>query len=153
MPRNRPSMRFILSLLLPLASFSFALGLTLPLVRFEKLYFFEETPSLLEIVAGLFAGEDRPIAILVACFSVFLPAAKLLLLHVVAFGGGRARSLALLGAVSKWSMMDVMLVALVVFAAKTSGLATAVTQPGIWFYATATLSSALAALLCNRGRR
>lgn len=145
-------MRLILSLLLPLASFSFALGLTLPLVRFEKLYFFEETPSLIEIVLGLCAEGDEGLAILVGCFSILFPATKLLLLHVVAFGGGRGRSLALLGAVSKWSMMDVMVVALVVFAAKTSGLATAVTQPGIWFYATATLSSALAALMCRRGR-
>lgn len=145
-------MRLILSLLLPLASFSFALGLTLPLVRFEKLYFFEETPSLVEIVLGLRAGGDQGLALLVGCFSILFPAAKLLLLHVVAFGGGRGRSLALLGTVSKWSMMDVMVVALVVFAAKTSGLATAVTQPGIWFYATATLSSALAALMCRRGR-
>lgn len=145
-------MRLFLSLLLPLASFSFALGLTLPLMRFEKLYFFEETPSLIDIIIELAAGQDTALALLVGSFSVLLPAVKLLLLHVVAFGGGRGRSLALLSAVGKWSMMDVMLVALVVFAAKTSGLASAVTQTGIWFYATATLSSALAALICQRGR-
>ncbi|AXS41742.1 paraquat-inducible protein A [Breoghania sp. L-A4] len=143
-------MRLFLSLLLPLASFSFALGLTLPLVRFEKLYFFEETPSLIEIVLELTRGEDAALGVLVGCFSIALPAVKLLLLHVVAFGGGRGRSLTLLGAVGKWSMMDVMLVALVIFAAKTSGFATAVTQPGIWFYAFATLASAVAALICGR---
>ncbi len=32
-------------------------------------------------------------------------------------------------------MLDVVLVALVIFAAKTSGLATAFTQPGLWFFA------------------
>jgi paraquat-inducible protein A len=45
---------------------------------------------------------------------------------------------------SKWSMMDVLLVALVVFAAKTSGLAAAVSQPGVWFYALSTLLVAAA---------
>lgn len=145
-------MRLFLSLLLPLASFSFALGLTLPLMRFEKLYFFEETPSLVDIVRELAAGEDAALGVLVGFFSILLPATKLLLLHVVALGGGRGRSLSLLSAVGKWSMMDVMLVALVIFAAKTSGFATAATQPGIWFYAAATLSSALAALIFQRGR-
>ena len=40
-----------------------------------------------------------------------------------------------LRALSNWSMLDVVLVALVIFAAKTSGLATAFTQPGLWFFA------------------
>ena len=38
-------------------------------------------------------------------------------------------------ALSNWSMLDVVLVALVIFAAKTSGLATAFTRPGLWFFA------------------
>lgn len=51
---------------------------------------------------------------------------------------------ALVPFLSKWSMMDVLLVAIVIFAAKTSGLAEAFTQPGLWFYAA---SSMLAGLL------
>ena len=101
------------------------------------------------MVRGLDAEGDRALAILVGCFSILFPAIKILLLHVVALGG-RGHFLSLLGAVSKWSMMDVMVVALVVFAAKSSGLATAITQPGLWFYAFATLSTALAALMCRR---
>lgn len=143
-------MRLVLALLLPLAAFSFALGLTLPLLSFEKLYFFEETPSLIAIVRGLDAEGDRALALLVGCFSIVFPGIKILLLNVVALGGARGHFLGLLGAVSKWSMMDVMVVALVVFAAKSSGLATAVTQPGLWFYAFATLSTAVAAFLCRR---
>ena len=45
--------RIALPLLLLAAPFFLALGLTLPLVRFEKLYFFEETPSLIAIVTTL----------------------------------------------------------------------------------------------------
>ncbi|PTW59742.1 paraquat-inducible protein A [Breoghania corrubedonensis] len=141
-------MRLILALILPLATFSFALGLTLPLISFEKLYFFQETPSLIQVVSGLDREGDRALAILVGCFSILFPAIKLVLLHMVALGG-RGHFLTLLGAVSKWSMMDVMVVALVVFAAKSSGLATAMTQPGLWFYAFATVSTAIAALLCR----
>ena len=41
-------------------------------------------------------------------------------------------------------MLDVLLVALVIFAAKTSGLAAAITQPGLWFFAASTVLAAVA---------
>ena len=47
-------------------------------------------------------------------------------------------------------MMDVLLVALVIFAAKTSGLANAFAQPGLWFYATSAIAGAIAAGLLKR---
>jgi len=143
-------LRLATALLLPVATFCFALGITQPMIRMERLYFLEDRPSLLEMVEGLWTKGDHVIAVAVALFSVGLPAVKLCLIHVAALTGGKARSLALLGAVSKWSMMDVMLVALVLFAAKTSGLAKASVLPGLWFYAAATLTTALAAMLCRR---
>ncbi|MEO1747487.1 MAG: paraquat-inducible protein A, partial [Pseudomonadota bacterium] len=51
---------------------------------------------------------------------------------------------------SKWSMLDVILVALAIFAAKTSGLAAAISQPGIWFFAASTIASSIAAGLVLR---
>lgn len=145
-------MRMVLSLLLYVAAFSFGLGLTLPLVRFEKLYFFEETPTLIEIVSTLAREGDMALAVLIGAFSIAFPALKLMLLFFVAVAGGSVRKLGALSAVSKWSMMDVMIVALAIVAAKSSGLAAAVTLPGIWFYAAATISSALAAAILKRGR-
>ncbi len=47
-------------------------------------------------------------------------------------------------------MMDVLLVAILVFAAKTSGLASAASQPGIWFYAGSAALAAIAAELVKR---
>ncbi len=142
-------MRLLIAVLLPIATFSFALGITLPLMRLEKLYILEERPSLIEVIHGLWLEGDAALAVIVALFSIIFPAAKILLTHVAAVKGGKSRSLALLSAVSKWSMLDVMLVALVLFAAKTSGLATASILPGLWFYAGATLSTALVAALCR----
>jgi paraquat-inducible protein A len=134
------------ALLLLAAPFTFALGLTLPLMRFEKFFVFEETPSLIDVTLSLAADGEGVLAIVIGLFSVVLPAVKILVLYLAALGGAE-RSLRLLSAVGKWSMMDVMLVALVIFAAKTSGLAAAMTQPGIWFYAAATLSTAIVAAL------
>ncbi|WP_298820026.1 paraquat-inducible protein A [uncultured Roseibium sp.] len=143
-------MRLFLALLLPISTFSFALGLTQPLMRFERLYFLEDRPSLIRMITELWQDGDAALAGIVALFSVGFPALKILLIHIAVLTGGKSRSLALLSMVSKWSMLDVMLVALVLFAAKTSGLAAAAILPGLWFYAAATLSTAVAANLCAR---
>jgi paraquat-inducible protein A len=133
-------MRLITPLLLVLSAFFLALGLVLPLVRFEKLVFFNETPSLLGIVSSLWGEGNQMLAIIVALFSIVFPFMKLIGVAfevTVPAGGNAANGMVsrLLPILGKWSMMDVMLVALVIFAAKTSGMAQAFTQPGLWFYA------------------
>lgn len=143
-------MRFIVPALLLASAVTFGLGITLPLIRFEKLYFFVDTPSLLGVVSGLWQKGDTGLAALVAAFSLVFPLVKLFTVFEAAFGSGKFPAWA--GVLSKWSMMDVLLVAILVFAAKTSGLASAVSQPGIWFYALSTVSAAIAAELAKRGR-
>jgi paraquat-inducible protein A len=134
-------MRFAVPVLLLISATAFGLGISLPLMRFEKFFFFSESPSLLQIIAGLWQKGDLALAGIVALFSLLFPAVKLFTVFEAAFGSGRYPGWA--GALAKWSMMDVLLVAILVFAAKTSGLASAVSQPGMWFYA---LSAAMAAL-------
>ncbi|MCL6707293.1 paraquat-inducible protein A [Pseudomonas sp. R2.Fl] len=143
--------------LLTAAPFCLALGLTLPLLRFETFYFVSRTPSLTEIVASLWQGGDMALALVVGLFSIVLPMLKLFALTaealappVRAAGEGLLRRL--LPHLARWSMMDVMLVAVVIFAAKSSGLASAFTQPGLWFYAvSAILAGILPAVLRRRG--
>lgn len=137
--------QIILPPLLFAGPFCLALGLTLPLVRFEKLYFFEDTPSLVGIIATLWRDGSFLLALLVALFSAVFPVAKLLVVffEAAAKRNGEARGKGLLRnfipLLSKWSMMDVLLVALVIVAAKSSGVADAFTQPGLWFYAASAL--------------
>jgi paraquat-inducible protein A len=143
-------MRLALPLLLFAATIAFALGVTLPLIRVEKLYLFTEEPSLTDMVATLWAGGEWILAVVVALFSIVFPSIKLALLHVAARSGDGAHGAvpAWLRGLANWSMMDVVLVALVIFAAKTSGLATAFTQPGLWFFAlSVVLTVAVSALL------
>ena len=142
--------RVVLALLLPAATACFVLGLTLPLLELERLLVLTDRPSLLQLVTGLWTDGEQLLAGAVALFSVVFPMDKLAALHVAVVAGTPGRSLQMLGALGKWSMMDVMLVALVIFAAKTSGLATAITQPGLLFYAGAVVLSALAAVLARR---
>ena len=133
-------MVWIVPLFLVASAFSLALGLVLPLVRFEKLYFFSETPSLIGIVTSLWSQGSPALALVIALLSIVFPISKLIGIAIEATapsaGGRQDRAVArLLPILGKWSMMDVMLVALVIVAAKTSGMATAFTQPGLWFYA------------------
>ena len=137
------------AVLLVVASGSLALGLTLPLVRVDRLWLFEDRPSLLDIVQGLGSEGEWLLALAVALFSVVFPIAKLVTAQLAAI----ERSIApprWLSALSKWSMMDVLLVALAIFAAKTSGLAAAASEPGLWFYGLSAFSALAATYLGSR---
>ena len=147
-------MRRILPLVLFVATLSLGFGLVMPLVRVERLFFLTDEPSLFSIVSGLWAEGEMLLSTVIALFSIVFPCLKLGLLHVAAYSEHDAhrRVPSWLRALSNWSMLDVVLVALVIFAAKTSGLATAFTQPGLWFFAVSALLTATAsALLKQRG--
>lgn len=137
-------------LILFVATLLFGFGLVLPIAEFEKLFVLTEQPSLVAIVAGLWSDGDWLLAAIVGLFSVLFPAFKLAVLHSAAYAPHRAELVGRVGLLSKWSMMDVLVVALAVFAAKTSGLASAAALPGLWFYAGAALLSAVAAALIKK---
>lgn len=146
-------MVFLISFLLLLAPITFTLGIILPLVRFETFYFFDDTPSLLGIITTLFDGGDYLLAILVAGFSVVFPLIKQLAVTLEAVNHAPSQSedlseqgflSKLVPVLSKWSMMDVLLVAIVIVAAKSSGVASAFSQPGLWFYASSALITIIA---------
>lgn len=145
-------MVLVLPILLFLAALSFGLGIVLPLLQVDRLYFFSDEPSLIGIIAGLWSEGDGILAVIVGLFSVVFPAAKLALLNVWAYAGEAAhnRVPSWFRALSNWSMLDVVLVALVIFAAKTSGFATAFTKPGLWFFAASVLLTVAASTMLKR---
>ncbi|CAG0969622.1 MAG: paraquat-inducible protein A [Rhizobiaceae bacterium] len=145
-------MRVLLPLVLFAATFCYGLGLVLPLIRIQKFFVFTDEPSLVAMIAGLWGSGDMALATLVALFSVAFPLAKLGLLHVAAYGGpdGHRMVPSWFRILSNWSMLDVVLVALVVFAAKTTGLADAFARPGLWFFAVSVVLTAGASALLKR---
>ncbi|MBZ9655319.1 paraquat-inducible protein A [Phyllobacterium lublinensis] len=144
--------RLFIPLLLFVATFSLALGLTMPLMNVSRLYFFDDNPSLLGIIASLWTGGDWLLTIVVVLFSIILPVTKLAVAQLAAAQIPAARQILHRWVVvlSKWSMLDVLLVALVIFGAKTSGLATAIAQPGLWFFTASAILSAVATHLIVR---
>jgi paraquat-inducible protein A len=138
-------------ILLFLATLSFGLGLVLPLLEVSRLYVLTDEPSLVDVVAGLWRSGETALAMVIGLFSIVFPALKLVLVHLAAYGAA-GRVPKWFGTLANWSMLDVLVVALVIFAAKTSGLASALTRPGLWFFAASVALTAVASAMVRRAR-
>lgn len=145
-------MRRLALVLLFAATLAYAIGISQPLVVIKRLLILSETPSLIAMVGGLWSAGEPLLALVVALFSIAFPAAKLLALLFTAADPDGVPP-AWLTPLAQWSMLDVVLVALVIFAAKTSGLATALSQPGLWFFAVSVLLSAAASAVLKTAKR
>ncbi len=127
--------------LLALSALLLAPGLLLPAITVERLWF-EIDYSILGAVAALAGDGDWFLALVIGAFSVAFPIAKL------AFAGwtwisGRTggRMVAAMGAVSKYSMLDVFIVALTVMILDGRLLTSASAGPGIFCFAASVLLS------------
>jgi paraquat-inducible protein A len=111
-------------------------GLTLPIMEVSNFWVFRGAYSIVDGIVVLIEQGDIFIAAVVAIFSVLLPTAKILGLLALWRRVDQGRHLssrlpALLEAIGKWSMLDVFVVALMVFAAKASMLADANVAPAV----------------------
>ncbi|WP_245415458.1 paraquat-inducible protein A [Hoeflea marina] len=145
-------MKLLLLISLVLAPFCLALGIVLPLARFETLYVFDQSPSLVAIIVNLASDQDWVLAAIVLVVSIIFPLLKMLVmvaraLDMVPAGGRAGRALPHL---ARWSLMDVLLVAIVIVAAKTGGIASALSQSGLWFYAGSAVLAVIAHTLLDR---
>lgn len=141
--------RFVLSLLILGAAISLVLGLTLPVIKLTKLYVWTDEHSMISIIWALYRDDELLLAIVVGVFSVVFPILKLVYLLAAAFvtpgePGEKVRWLTDLEWLGKWSMLDVLALALTVFYVKSSNLADAVTLPGVYFFAAAVVLTMLA---------
>jgi paraquat-inducible protein A len=140
---------FILGLLIVAATTCLVLGLTLPIVRLTRFYVWTDVHSFISIVTELYNGHEIMLALVICLFSVVFPFLKLL--YLLALYSARhwnperqGRFLRRMGWLGKWSMLDVLVLALVIFYAKSTKLADAVSMPGIYLFAAAVLLTMLA---------
>lgn len=134
----------------------FVAGVLLPVVAVRRLQFWTDEPSLLAIIASLLESSDYFLAAVVLTFSIIFPTLKLGYLSLISAAGPSATpqiAIDHMGWLGRWSMMDVLLVAIAVFAAKTTGFASALSQPGVWAYGGAVICSAIAAEVLKYGIR
>ena len=133
------------------------LGLTRPALVLTKWIFFEEHYSVLSGIVALWEDGDAGLAVLLAVFSVGFPSLKVVLLLTTALrptGSGRGRWLRLSATASKWSLLDVYVLALVIVVHKTSSiLIEAHVGDGAYFFAAAALLSGLTLHVTHRRLR
>ena len=131
------------------ATGSLVLGLTLPVIELTYFYVWSDTHSFISIVRALYAEQELFLAGVLVLFSMLFPAIKLLYLLVayttMATGAGaRQRMLNRMSWLGKWSMLDVLVLALVIFYVKASALTEAAALPGIYFFSAAVLMTMIA---------
>lgn len=153
--RQGAGRRWLPAAVVAVAIVCLVLGLTLPSLQFHRLFFLSEEHSLLGVVIALLEEREYFLGVVLGAFSVVFPGLKLLVLARLAVGrvtgwNGWEKAAGLAHAFGRWSMLDVVLIALVVFAIKRSGLADAAALPGIWFFAASAALSIFAARMLER---
>jgi paraquat-inducible protein A len=123
-------------------------GLQAPTLTLEKFWFFSNTVSLLSALQTLAQEAEWGLFALVGTFSVVFPILKILVLLLiwnfdVSQGEAHRRHLAWLATYSKWSMLDVFVVALLVVSVKLGSLAAARVEVGIYAFAASVIMTML----------
>jgi paraquat-inducible protein A len=120
-------------------------GIFLPVISFKELAFFRHTFSVLTGIISLFEERYYVLGIIIFFFSILFPFAKLIVLFSLWFRSHsretQEKYLYWLGALGKWSMLDVFVVAITIVITKLAHAANASPRIGIYFF---TLSIMLA---------
>lgn len=141
--------RFLLGLAIIGASISLALGIALPSIKLTKFFFFTTEYSLLSTVESLLRRNQIFLGTLVFVFSILLPVVKILYLVILTTMPPdvlerQYRRLRALEWIGKWSMHDVLVLALMIFFVKSQGIYDATSLSGVYFFTLAVLFMILA---------
>jgi paraquat-inducible protein A len=145
---------FALSFLIILATVFFALGLIMPTIRFTTVYVWTNEHSILTIMYALFENQEYFLCAVVFAVSVFFPFLKLFYLLTLITSHDmphefRRKSFATMEWIGRYSMTDVMVLALMIFYVNSSGYTEARVLPGVYFFAASALMTMLAYAWAN----
>lgn len=140
---------FTLSFLIILATVFFALGIIMPTIRFTTVYVWTNEHSILTIIYALFETEELFLCAVVFAVSIFFPFMKLFYLLTLITSHDidaefRRKSIATMEWLGRYSMTDVMVLALMIFYVNSSGYTEARVLPGVYFFAASALITMLA---------
>lgn len=160
--RSRPMKilpRILAAALLFVALAILVLNINRPILHVEKFWIFGNSVSIWSGMMALYHASEVFLGSLILVFSIVIPIGKNLLL--IAFLvtepwlGRRADWLVrLLSAIGRWSMLDVLIVAVIVVALRLGGIAHAnILPPLYWFIASVLLTNAVSTTLEWRIKR
>lgn len=139
-----PKQGIIINILLLASLACLIIGITAPLLTLEKLYFFENTVSLMSTVKELFHQKEWFLFIVIALFSLCIPILKItglvLILNAAYLKGSFLdKTLHIIEIIGKWSMLDVFVVALLLVSVKLGVLAKVEVHYGLYTFAASVL--------------
>jgi paraquat-inducible protein A len=137
------------SLLIILATVFFALGVMLPAIRFTTVYVWTNQHSVATIIWALYKNEEFFLCFVIFVFSILFPFLKLFYLLTLVTAPDlpsefRAKSITIMEWLGRYSMTDVMVLALMIFYINASGYSEASVLPGVYFFAASVLMTMLA---------
>jgi paraquat-inducible protein A len=140
---------FTFSFLIILATVFFALGVMLPAIRFTTVYVWTNQHSVATIIWALYKNEEFFLCFVIFMFSIFFPFMKLFYLLTLVTTPDmphefRARSISVMEWLGRYSMTDVMVLALMIFYINASGYSEASVLPGVYFFAASALMTMFA---------
>ena len=146
--------RFIFPVLL-IAALSLVLGVYLPVVEVSNLAIFSSRFSIAEAALELLKDEQYLLGFVVIVFSVAFPLGKILAALVLwqryrKRGAAPDRWIGRLEFFGRWSCADVLLVAMAIVVAKTSGIAYARMEIGMWFFAASIVLTGIGVFLLKK---
>lgn len=133
-----------------------ALGLWLPVMETRQLWVFKTEYSLLQTVQALYGEGELGLAALVFAFSIITPLLKsggLVALHLRRRGSGVTGFVRAVESIGRWSLTDVLVVAILIVVWSSAGALGAASLPGLWFFAASALGLMLAAGVIVRDLR
>jgi paraquat-inducible protein A len=149
-PQPFSTMRnFAFSFLIILATVFFALGVMLPAIRFTTVFVWTNQHSVATIIWALWKNEEFFLCFVIFMFSIFFPFLKLFYLLTLVTSPDmpaefRTKSISAMEWLGRYSMTDVMVLALMIFYINASGYTEASVLPGVYFFAASVIMTMLA---------
>jgi paraquat-inducible protein A len=147
-PSTAPFRNVILSFLIIAATVALVLGIVQPAVRFTTAYVWKNDHSIASILLALWQSNEVFLCVVIGIFSIIFPFFKLLYLLTLVTSPDmpqefRVRSMAAMEWLGRYSMTDVMVLALIIFYVNSLGYVAAQPESGLyWFMASTFLTMA-----------
>lgn len=144
--------------LLWISLLTLGVGIFAPVMTFKKLIFFKSTFSIHSGLVTLFKEGEYLLFLIISVFAILFPMVKILLLFLVQYQRSwsreiKERILHALGLVSKWSMLDVFIVAILVVIVRLGISGRVDVRWGIYVFALSVVLSTLATQKLTRSQR
>jgi paraquat-inducible protein A len=139
----------ITNALLWISLLSLTVGVFAPVMTFKKLIFYTNTFSIYSGLVTLFREAEYILFLIIFVFTILFPLAKIILLFLIHYRQSwsqesRNKILHTLSLISKWSMLDVFIVAMLVVIVRLGITGKVEVEWGIYVFAAAVILSTLA---------